>query len=166
MLPSFVNHLPDGRESGTFIALDLGGTNFRVLLIDINDEQIDMDSQIYRIPSECMTGSGILLFDHIAKCMSDFITRMGFHTKLVSCGFTFSFPCEQNSIKSASLISWTKGFCAAGVEGKDVVVLLQEVSLKLIYFANFLEILKSDELPITTNSVGVEKLTTQNLNNL
>jgi hexokinase len=137
MLPSFVNHLPDGRESGTFIALDLGGTNFRVLLIDINDEQIDMDSQIYRIPSECMTGSGILLFDHIAKCMSDFITRMGFHTKLVSCGFTFSFPCEQNSIKSASLISWTKGFCAAGVEGKDVVVLLQEVSLKLIYFANF-----------------------------
>jgi hexokinase len=50
MLPSFVTHLPDGRECGTFIALDLGGTNFRVLLIDINEEQIDMDSQIYRVP--------------------------------------------------------------------------------------------------------------------
>ena len=54
MLPSFVRHLPDGHEQGTFIALDLGGTNFRVLLIDISDEQIDMDSQIYRMPTEIM----------------------------------------------------------------------------------------------------------------
>ena len=43
MLPSFVRHLPDGHENGTFVALDLGGTNFRVLLIDISDEQIEMD---------------------------------------------------------------------------------------------------------------------------
>ena len=54
MLPSFVRHLPDGHEQGTFIALDLGGTNFRVLLIDISDEQIDMDSQIYRMPTDVM----------------------------------------------------------------------------------------------------------------
>ena len=54
MLPSFVRHLPDGHEQGTFIALDLGGTNFRVLLIDISDEQIDMDSQIYRMPVDIM----------------------------------------------------------------------------------------------------------------
>lgn len=56
MLPSFVRHLPDGHEQGTFVALDLGGTNFRVLLIDISDEQIDQDSQIYRIPQDMMQG--------------------------------------------------------------------------------------------------------------
>lgn len=126
MLPSFVTHLPDGRECGTFIALDLGGTNFRVLLIDINEEQIDMDSQIYRVPQECMTGTGEALFDHIAKCMSDFINRMGFADRNIACGFTFSFPCEQNAINSASLITWTKGFSASGVAGKDVVALLTE----------------------------------------
>ena len=37
-----------------------------------------MDSQIYRIPIECMQGTGEDLFDHIAKCMCDFINRMGF----------------------------------------------------------------------------------------
>ena len=57
MLPSFVRHLPDGHEQGTFVALDLGGTNFRVLLIDISDEQIDQDSQIYRIPQDMMQGT-------------------------------------------------------------------------------------------------------------
>ena len=99
MLPSFVNHLPDGREEGCFIALDLGGTNFRVLLVDMqpnNDDPILMDSQIYRIPKECMTGTGEQLFDHIATCMSDFIIRMGLADKKMHCGFTFSFPCSQH----------------------------------------------------------------------
>lgn len=126
MLPSFVRHLPDGHENGTFVALDLGGTNFRVLLIDISDEQIEMDSQIYRIPVECMQGTGQALFDHIAKCMCDFIKRMGFAEQLIRCGFTFSFPCEQHSINSATLITWTKGFCATDVEGYDVVNLLNQ----------------------------------------
>jgi len=127
MLPSFVTHLPDGRETGTFIALDLGGTNFRVLLIDMQpNNPMLMDSQIYRIPAECMTGTGEALFDHIAQRMSDFITRMGLADKRVLCGFTFSFPCKLNSINSATLISWTKGFCASGVEGQDIVKLLEE----------------------------------------
>jgi hypothetical protein len=100
MLPSFVRHLPDGHEQGTFVALDLGGTNFRVLLIDISDEQIDQDSQIYRIPQDMMQGTGEALFDHIAKCMCDFINRMGFADKQIKCGFTFSFPCQQSAINS------------------------------------------------------------------
>ena len=73
-----------------------------------------------------MTGTGEALFDHIAKCMSDFINRMGFADRNIACGFTFSFPCEQYAINSASLITWTKGFSATGVEGKDVVALLTE----------------------------------------
>ena len=95
MLPSFVENLPSKETNATYVALDLGGTNFRVLLIDISDEQIEMDSQIYRIPVECMQGTGQALFDHIAKCMCDFIKRMGFAEQLIRCGFTFSFPCEE-----------------------------------------------------------------------
>ena len=90
MLPSFVTHLPDGREKGTFIALDLGGTNFRVLLIDMQpNNPMLMDSQIYRIPTECMVGTGEQLFDHIAEKMADFIRRMGLNKRKVECGLGF-----------------------------------------------------------------------------
>ncbi len=34
--PTYVRQLPSGCESGQFLALDLGGTNFRVVLIDID----------------------------------------------------------------------------------------------------------------------------------
>ncbi len=33
MLITYVHSLPDGSEEGDFLALDLGGSNFRVLLI-------------------------------------------------------------------------------------------------------------------------------------
>jgi hexokinase len=32
---TYVTKLPTGQESGTFIALDLGGTNFRVIIAEI-----------------------------------------------------------------------------------------------------------------------------------
>ena len=44
--------------------------------------------------------------------------------------FTFSFPVEQTSIAAGKLISWTKGFTASGVEGEDVIILLNEALKK------------------------------------
>jgi hexokinase len=41
-------------------------------------------------------------------------------------GFTFSFPCKQEGLTHATLVTWTKGFKASGVEGRDVVGLLKE----------------------------------------
>jgi len=37
--PTFVRELPTGKEHGKFLALDLGGTNFRVLVIDIAENK-------------------------------------------------------------------------------------------------------------------------------
>ena len=34
--PTYVRELPSGCEVGKFLALDLGGTNFRVVVIDID----------------------------------------------------------------------------------------------------------------------------------
>jgi len=46
-------------ERGSFLALDLGGTNFRVLLISVTDKgEADMKSTIYAISNELMTGPG------------------------------------------------------------------------------------------------------------
>ena len=57
--PTYVSKLPTGQETGRFLALDLGGTNFRVLLIDIGEnKQFSMDSKVFAIPKEIMTGTG------------------------------------------------------------------------------------------------------------
>lgn len=46
-------------ETGNFLALDLGGTNFRVLLIKLNPGgQVEMTSTIYMIPESIMIGPG------------------------------------------------------------------------------------------------------------
>ncbi|MGH0178993.1 UNVERIFIED_CONTAM: hypothetical protein FKN15_000381, partial [Acipenser sinensis] len=61
MLPTFVRSTPDGSESGEFLALDLGGTNFRVLLVKVSDngkQKVEMENQIYAIPEDLMRGSG------------------------------------------------------------------------------------------------------------
>jgi hexokinase len=48
------------------------------------------------------------------------------NTERLPLGFTFSFPCRQEGLTRALLLNWTKGFCAAGVEGHDVVTMLRE----------------------------------------
>ncbi|KAH7636571.1 hexokinase-2-like protein 2 [Dermatophagoides farinae] len=124
--PTFVRDVPDGTEKGKFMALDLGGTNFRVLVIDIDGEKFAMDNEIYSIPVEIMTGTGEQLFDHIAACMSTFMTKRNIKDMKLPLGFTFSFPCRQEGLTKARLVSWTKGFCCSGVEGEDVVTLLRQ----------------------------------------
>ena len=48
-------------ERGDFIALDLGGSNFRILRVKVSDEKkqtVQMESQIYDTPEDIMHGSG------------------------------------------------------------------------------------------------------------
>ena len=46
-------------ESGRYLALDLGGTNFRVLLVHLRGhEPPDVTSKLYLIPTRIMLGSG------------------------------------------------------------------------------------------------------------
>uniref|UniRef100_A0A671VCB1 Phosphotransferase n=1 Tax=Sparus aurata TaxID=8175 RepID=A0A671VCB1_SPAAU len=129
---------PDGTGSNwrrhiwgheNFLALDLGGTNFRVLHVRVVEEEqkmLKMDSQICAIPQEMMLGTGEQLFDHIAACLGDFLVSQDLKGHTLPLGFTFSFPCEQKEIDKSILIRWTKGFKCSGVEGEDVVKLLKE----------------------------------------
>lgn len=113
---TYVQRLPTGQEVGKFLALDLGGTNFRVLLIHLNGEQeYDFESEIYAIPQNLMVGTGEALFDHIAMCLSDFTKAYNMQGETLPLGFTFSFPCEQVGLTKGNLIKWTKGFNASNV---------------------------------------------------
>ncbi|XP_059251811.1 hexokinase HKDC1 [Mustela nigripes] len=128
MLPTYVCGMPDGTEKGKFLALDLGGTNFRVLLVKIRSgrRSVRMYNKIFAIPLEIMQGTGEELFDHIVQCIADFLDYMGLKGAQLPLGFTFSFPCRQTSIDKATLIEWTKGFKATDCEGEDMVDMLRE----------------------------------------
>ncbi|XP_032806806.2 hexokinase-2-like isoform X1 [Petromyzon marinus] len=130
MLPSFVRSTPDGTERGEYLALDLGGTNFRVLRVKIADEsgqqKVFMENEIYVIPKEAMAGTAEQLFDLIAKCLSDFLEKRNIKSQKLPLAFTFSFPCKQTKLDESTLVTWTKGFKTSGVEGRDIVQLLRE----------------------------------------
>uniref|UniRef100_UPI00358ECACA hexokinase-1-like n=1 Tax=Myxine glutinosa TaxID=7769 RepID=UPI00358ECACA len=129
MLPTYVRSTPDGTEHGDFLALDLGGTNFRVLLVRVRGgkrRDVEMHNKIYPIPEDIMQGSGEELFDHIVQCITDFLEYMGMVGWRLPLGFTFSFPCRQESLDQGILLNWTKGFNASDCEGCDVVTLLRE----------------------------------------
>ncbi|EYC37234.1 hypothetical protein Y032_0813g2481 [Ancylostoma ceylanicum] len=127
MLPSYVRAVPNGEEGGDFLALDLGGTHFRILLIKLSGREAEMTGKIYHVPENIMRGSGENLFAHIADCIAKFASEQGVPSgKKLPLGFTFSFPCRQQGLTSGRLISWTKGFSVSGCEGQDVCAMLKE----------------------------------------
>ncbi|XP_040129040.2 hexokinase-3 isoform X3 [Ictidomys tridecemlineatus] len=126
MLPTYVRATPDGSERGDFLALDLGGTNFRVLLVRLTEGGVQIINQVYSIPECVAQGSGQQLFDHIVDCIVDFQQRQGMSGQSLPLGFTFSFPCKQVGLDQGILLNWTKGFNASDCEGHDVVHLLRE----------------------------------------
>ncbi|XP_072959147.1 hexokinase-2-like [Typha angustifolia] len=129
MLISYVDNLPTGDEKGLFYALDLGGTNFRVLRVQLGGKERRVVKQEYEevsIPQNLMVGSSGELFDFIAAELAKFVASEGedFHLpegRQRELGFTFSFPVKQTSIASGTLIKWTKGFSVDGTVGEDVV---------------------------------------------
>jgi len=128
MIPSFVDR-PKGNEKGRFIALDLGGTNFRVLAVELDGKGNSRVLAVskFAIQKKDMQGTGVQLFDFITDCIDSFLTENNIDRKnLYDLAFTFSFPVEQTNIAAGKLIVWTKGFTAKGVEGEDIIILLNE----------------------------------------
>ncbi|CAK1546796.1 unnamed protein product [Leptosia nina] len=123
---TYVPELPDGTEEGVFLALDLGGTNFRVLYLELcGGELVREDVKHYHISDELRLGPGEDLFNFLADCVLDFLRSEGMEKDELSLGFTFSFPMKQHSISSGELITWTKSFKCGGMAGVDVAALLQ-----------------------------------------
>ncbi|MCJ1280274.1 hexokinase A [Puttea exsequens] len=128
---------PDGHETGTFLALDMGGTNLRVCEIILLEEkgEFDIIQSKYKMPEELKTGNSDELWEYIADCIQQFIE---YHHEVedleqldkIPLGFTFSFPATQQYIDNGVLQRWTKGFDISGVEGKDVAPLFEAAIAK------------------------------------
>ncbi|KAI8475386.1 MAG: hexokinase [Monoraphidium minutum] len=135
MLPTYVLRLPTGEETGSCYAIDIGGTNFRVMHCKLSKEKGKVESSVIEqvaIPRDVYTGTADALFGFLARCMHDFVakTRTAEDAAEPVVGFCFSFPMEQAALDRATLSFWTKGFEVAGVEGQDVVKLLSDALVK------------------------------------
>lgn len=137
MHQTWVHRLPSGNERGTFITLDLGGTNLRVCEINLHGhekegkEKTQLDQKQYKLPEELKKGDADGLFNFIAQELEDFVKSKGLDKEYskdrpMPLGFTFSYPATQARIDHAVLKTWTKGFDISGVEGQDVAQQLRE----------------------------------------
>ncbi|KAJ6538972.1 hypothetical protein B0H19DRAFT_960128 [Mycena capillaripes] len=141
MIPTFVTGVPDGTETGTFLALDLGGTNMRVCEVTLHgDTTFSLRQQKYKVSDALKTGEASVLFDYLADSVDAFLTShppsdtpSGHGNPfteptpdVVHLGLTFSFPVEQTALDSGKILTWTKGFSAKHAIGNDVVKLLQD----------------------------------------
>lgn len=133
---TWVLGFPTGDEQGTFLALDMGGTNLRVCEIQLSQEkgEFDITQSKYRIPDELKSGKSEDMWEYIADCVHQFIEyhHAGERISDLPLGFTFSYPATQHYIDHGILQRWTKGFDVDGVEGKDVVPMLEEALAKRV----------------------------------
>ncbi|KAJ5608740.1 Glucokinase [Penicillium herquei] len=141
-IPTFVTAVPNGTEKGLYLAVDLGGTNFRVCSVQLHgDTTFSLTQSKIMIPRELMaSGTSKDLFTFLARQIEAFLRihhnehfeahqrrrRDGNQEEdLFDLGFTFSFPVRQHGINSGTLIRWTKGFNIPDAVGHDVCALLQ-----------------------------------------
>ncbi|KAM3160348.1 Phosphotransferase [Lachancea thermotolerans] len=133
MIPGWVMEFPTGQETGDYLAIDLGGTNLRVVLVRLlGNHKFDTTQSKYKLPDHIRTSSSEELFSFIADSLKTFVDEEFPEgvTEPLPLGFTFSYPCSQDKINEGFLQRWTKGFDIEGVEGEDVVPMLQEQLVK------------------------------------
>jgi len=68
------------------------------------------------------------LFDYLANFIYKFLKDRNLlkTPDPLPLGFTFAFPCRRLDINRAILTRWTKSFHCVGVEGQEVVALLEK----------------------------------------
>ncbi|OAK99343.1 hexokinase [Phaeosphaeriaceae sp. SRC1lsM3a] len=146
MIPTWCMAFPDGHETGSYLALDMGGTNLRVCEVTLTEEkgEFEIIQSKYRMPEELKTGTADELWGYVADCLQQFIDYHHENEKLdhLPLGFTFSYPVSQDAIDHGVLQRWTKGFDIEGVEGVDVVPQFQkaleerDLPIKLVALVN------------------------------
>lgn len=128
MLPSYNYVLPTGTEHGTYLALDVGGSTFRVALIELNGR--DKAMRIVRVASSVIDNSVKLLegtefFDWMAEqieaMLSDVGADYGRGEVPLAMGLSWSFPIDQTALNSGLVIHMGKGFmCSNGTVGQEL----------------------------------------------
>ncbi|KAH8870722.1 Hexokinase [Schistosoma japonicum] len=94
MFPSYVTKVPNGTETGNFLALDLGGTNYRVLSVTLEGKGKSprIQERTYSIPAEKMSGTG-----------TEFATNL-----ILKNPLNFNLYSDYPSALHYAMITWNK----------------------------------------------------------
>ena len=82
-------------EDGDYLALDLGGTNFRVILLRMVDGEVDAEKvKYFHVPEAVRLGSGERLFDFLATCILEFVVKENVAREKIPLGEIIRFILE------------------------------------------------------------------------
>jgi hexokinase len=123
MLPSFNYALPTGKEEGTFIALDVGGSTFRVaaLRLFVPEGQERGESEwlaitSFKIDDEVKSFDGEKFFAWLAEKIAETLEKYHIAPKegeKFAMGLAWSFPIEHTGLRSGKIQGMGKGFKAS-----------------------------------------------------
>lgn len=144
---TWVQGWPTGDEKGSYLTVDLGGTNIRVCWITLSgrDHEVEVEQHQYELPDDVKTTDADTLWNFVAESIKSFIDAEDLQANAkgpLSLGFTFSYPALQDRIDHGVLQTWTKGLEIDGVEGQDVAEQLRlalrkhRIPVKLVALVN------------------------------
>ncbi|ERS99869.1 hypothetical protein HMPREF1624_03236 [Sporothrix schenckii ATCC 58251] len=150
MLPSYNHQLPNGREKGRYLSLDVGGSTLRVALIELRGKASEDDAvkgaetmvilskASFKITPELKKLEGMAFFDWMAVRILETINKAETSTTRdnsnadypLPVGLAWSFPIEQTSLRGGFLQGMGKGFRAADpLLGQDLGDIIQTACL-------------------------------------
>ena len=101
MLKSFADALPRGDEEGIYVALDVGGSTFRVALVELygNNRGAESPIRVVRTTSHVINTQvrdleGRLFFEWMADKMKDTLSVWPEEACARNVGLAWSFPLE------------------------------------------------------------------------
>ncbi|RKP06555.1 hypothetical protein THASP1DRAFT_3016, partial [Thamnocephalis sphaerospora] len=126
--PSYLHQLPTGGETGTYLAMDLGASVIHVACVSFFGSGLYEVEQVQRaIPDAIKRSDADTFFAFLAEVVIEALREAGgLFLSSMHLGVTWSFRLDQNSLDDGTLVHWSKEFSVSGVEGKDVVYLLQK----------------------------------------
>ncbi|KAE9963380.1 hypothetical protein EG328_011462 [Venturia inaequalis] len=131
MLPSYIYTLPSGQERGSYLALDVGGSTFRVAFVELSGRDNEKESMrivkmcTYKICNSVKALEGHHFFDWMAEkireTLDDPVVVEVHGTQTLIMGLAWSFPIKTTSPGAGTLLDMGKGFKAGkGVAGQDI----------------------------------------------
>ncbi|KAL7934429.1 hypothetical protein V8C35DRAFT_302547 [Trichoderma chlorosporum] len=129
--PVLQQNLSTGHQKGKCLAIDIGGTNLRVGIIEFRDTNEASDhvgvkgnasgttnrSQLHKpfemswhIDEDLKKEHPQKFFNWIGSCIIDVLSKESCDEEFLPVGITFSFPMIQESLNEAKVMALSKGF--------------------------------------------------------
>lgn len=133
MLPSLISTLPSGRETGTYLSVDVGGSTLRIALIKLFGRSSGikprvLSSSTHPINRDIKALSGVAFFEWIANHIKDLLFSQNYLHHHISMGLSWSFPFAQlESVSKGVILKMGKGYLVADeIAGRDLKDMFDE----------------------------------------